>query len=312
MKRLCCMVLFMVALADPVSGSENGRSTYSPGTQGDFTLAALPEQPGLYLRNETLYYVGRNAFNTAGGALGVTSDLVAYANVPRLTWSSGWEFLGARYGAYFAIPFAYVESDTRLRLRQPAGSDSVVRREGERFGLSDFYLAPLMLHWKIDSVDLMVLETATLPSGAYDHGAVVNISRNYFALNSSVAATWRHPDGGPELDLRVGYIVNAENPATNYRTGDELVADWTAAWRLTTSWAIGLNGYAYEQVARDSGDGATLGDFKGRSFGAGPIVRYLIDAGDRRFSLVAKWIHEFDARNRFEGELFFLGIATRL
>jgi hypothetical protein len=31
-----------------------------------------------------------------------------------------------------------------------------------------------------------------------------------------------------------------------------------------------------------------------------------------RFSLVAKWIHEFDARNRFEGELFFLGIATRL
>jgi hypothetical protein len=295
-----------------VFGSENGRSTYSPGTQGDFSLAVLPEQPGFYLRNETLYYSGRNTFDMAGGGVGVVADLSAVVNIPRLTWSSGWEILGARYGAYLSVPFAYVDVETTVRQRKPGGGEIVQQREGDRFGFTDFYLAPVMLDWTIGSVDLMLLETATIPSGAYESDAFVNISRNYFALNSSVAATWRHPDGGPELDLRVGYILNAENPATDYRTGDELVADWTAAWRFDTNWSLGLTGYAYEQVTGDSGDGASLGGFKGRSVGLGPIVRYILTAGDRRFSLVAKWIHEIDARNRFEGDLFFLAIATRL
>jgi len=293
-------------------GSENGRSTYSAGTQGDFNLAVLPAQPGLYIRNETFYYSGRNAFSTPGGAARVTADLSAFANVPRVTWSSDWDLLGARYGAYLSLPFAYVSAESTIRQQLSGGGEVIQRREGDRFGLSDLYLAPFILHWKLDAFDFMLLETVTIPSGIYDSSAFVNISRNTFGVNSSVAATWRHPDGGPELGVRLGYIINAENQATDYRTGDELVADWTAAWRLNANWAIGLTGYAYEQVNGDSGDGAVLGDFKGRSLGAGPIARYIFAVGEHPFSLVAKWIHEIDARHRFEGNLFFLAIATRL
>lgn len=299
---LCCL------WAGVSLGSENGRSTYSPGTLGDFSLAVLPDSPGFYLRNETFHYEGNNRHTALGGAVKVDADLDAWVEIPRVTWVSGWEILGARHGAYVSLPLARVEASAQVEQIGAAAQN----QEDSRWGISDFYLSPVMLDWKAGSANIMLLETVTIPSGTYDKDEFVNISRNYCALNSSLAATWRHPVGGPELDLRAGYIVNAENSATDYRTGDEFALDATAAWRLDQRWAVGLTGYRYEQVTGDSGEGAVLGDFKSRSAGVGPIARYIVVRGDRRVSLVGKWIHEFDAANRFEGDMLFFAFSTRL
>ena len=308
------VVLFiLVALLTQSSfATENGRSTYAPGTAGDFSIAVLPEAKGFYLRNELWYYTANNTYQALNGAVSVDADLTAWVDIPRMTWVSGWTLLGARHGAYLTLPAAFVTSKANIEQNVPGQPTSSITQKGDRLSFSDIYFAPVILDWKVGSVDIMWMETATIPSGTYDSDRTVNVSRNHWALNSSLAATWRHPSGGPELDARLGYIVNSENPDTEYRSGNELALDWTAAWRLDQQWAMGVTGYAYEQLTGDRGDGAVLGDFKGRSVGAGPIVRRIFSCGDRRMALVGKWIHEFDASNRYEGDLFFVALSTRL
>lgn len=292
--------------------SEHGRSTYSPGTVGDFSMAVLPEAKGLYLRTELWTYSGRNSYQELGGALDVEADLDAGVCIPRMTWVSGWTFLGARHGVNFSLPLVYVDSDARVTRQLPGQPASISRVQGSRLSFSDVYLAPSVLEWKIGAWNVMWLETVVIPSGSYDSDESVNVSRNHLALNSSLAATWRHPNGGPEVDIRASYLVNAENPATDYRTGDELTLDGIVAWRLDARWSVGVAGYVYQQLSGDRGEGAVLGDFKGQSWGAGPLVRYISTVGDRRIGWVAKWLHDFDATRRYEGDMLFLAATLRL
>ncbi len=306
---LTCGLLLAAAMV--VRGTEYGRSTYAPGTAGDFSKAVLPDKPGLYLRNELWYYEGHATYGRADGSLQVEADLSAWVDTPRLTWSSGRQFLGARYGAYLSLPLTYVESDAHVQMGPPGQPAISQRQADERSSLGDVYVSPWMLGWKLGSWDLLWYESVTIPSGTYKEQAV-NASRNYYALNSSLAATWRRPVDGPELNLRLGYIVNDENHKTDYESGDELVGDITAAWCFNQRFSLGLTGYAYEQITGDQGAGALLGDFKGSSWGAGPIARYLFDRPTRRVALVAKWIHEFEAENRYEGDLLFIALGTRL
>ena len=313
MKRFFFVVLAGIAwLALPVFASEHGRSVYSPGTVGDFSIAVLPEARGFYVRAELWAYSGRMVFSELGGALEVEADLDALVFTPRVTWVSGWKFLGARHGANLSLPLAWVESDARVARHFPGRPASDERLQGSRLGFSDVYFAPGVLEWKIGAWNVMWLETLIVPSGSYDSDERVNVSRNSVGLMSSLAATWRHRDGGPEAGLRLSHVVNGENPATDYRTGDELALDAIAAWRLDARWSVGVAGYGYWQLTGDSGEGAVLGAFKGRSWGAGPIARYVGVVGNRRIAWVAKWLHDFDATRRYEGDMLFLAAMLRI
>ncbi len=69
-------------------------------------------------------------------------------------------------------------------------------------------------------------------------------------------------------------------------------------------------GYAYQQLTGDSGEGATLGDFKSRVFGVGPQLGCKFDAGDETAGYVnLKGYYEFGAKNRPEGWNVWLTLA---
>ncbi len=278
---------------------------------GDFAMAVLPDAPGFYLRSDLSAYTGRNTYTELEGALRVDAELEVEVLIPRLTWVSGWEWLGAHYGAALALPLARVTSEACVELHLPGQAASTRTLSAHQLSFSDFYLTPSIFEWRLGAWDVMWLETLCIPSGTYDSSSVVNASRNYFALNSSLAATWRHPDGGPELDLRASSLVNAENPATHYRTGDELAIDAIAAWRLDARWSLGVAGYAYQQLTGDSGNGAIFGDFKGQAWGAGPLLRYIETVGERRIAWQAKWIHDFEVSRRYQGDLLLLSVSLR-
>jgi hypothetical protein len=56
----------------------------------------------------------------------------------------------------------------------------------------------------------------------------------------------------------------------------------TCRYRSATSqdgWQIGAVGHAYQQLTGDTGDGAVLGDFESRIFGAGPQIGYSFPIG---------------------------------
>ena len=59
------------------------------------------------------------------------------------------------------------------------------------------------------------------------------------------------------LDVSAGltYVINTENRATNYRTGNLFHLDWAVGKQLSPAWKIGVVGYLMQQV---TGDRSTL------------------------------------------------------
>jgi hypothetical protein len=87
---------------------------------------------------------------------------------------------------------------------------------------------------------------------------------------------------------------NVENPDTDYKTGTEFHLEFAAVKNLSKELGIGFNGYFYQQVAGDSGSGARLGDFKGRTLAIGPVVNWNFLLGQIPVSTSFKYFRELD------------------
>jgi hypothetical protein len=74
---------------------------------------------------------------------------------------------------------------------------------------------------------------------------------------------------------------------------------------------IGVSAYYYKQVTGDGGDGATLGDFEGKTAGIGPVASYAGKFGGRDIVAELKWLHETDTEKRLEGELVWLKVVCK-
>lgn len=67
---------------------------------------------------------------------------------------------------------------------------------------------------------------------------------------------------------------NAENPATNYKAGNELHLEWAVSKTFSSKLSAGVVGYYYVQVSGDSGEGAEVGDFKSKVAAIGATISY--------------------------------------
>jgi hypothetical protein len=95
--------------------------------------------------------------------------------------------------------------------------------------------------------------------------------------------------------------VNAPNPATHYKNGDELHWDWALGKLFDNGFKLGVAGFAYWQLTGHSGAGAKLGPFKGRVYGIGPHIVATVQIGDHPVIFNIRYYRDFDAVNRFEG-----------
>jgi len=127
----------------------------------------------------------------------------------------------------------------------------------------------------------------------------------------NLAFTWLNPDNDREFSASAGLTVSLENEAADYQTAPEFQLEATAMQHLPSGLALGLTGYAYQQLGDDSGEGAeTMRQLTGaeslqaRVFGIGPIVTWNTKVGDMPLSLKAKCVPEFDAKRRFESDVF--------
>ncbi len=306
------LLVFLFALTAPGRAAEFGRSTYGALASADFGAGIVPEKTGLHIRTDVSYYDGDLHVRSLDGALEGHAHLSAWVITPRFLWSTGLRLLGARHGFYVSVPFARGESHAEVTFRQPGEAPVTQRSGGKETHMGDLYVTPLALSWKLGDWQVKFQETVTVPSGTYNAGKPLNISRNHYALLSGIGSTYRKGREGLELNLRAGYIVNWQNDDTGYTSGDEVFVDGSVAWRFSPRFTLGVSGYAYEQVTQDKGPDESLGDFKGRVYAAGPVFRYAFDVRGQRFVGIAKWLHEFDAVNRFEGDLFMVSLVTSL
>ena len=102
---------------------------------------------------------------------------------------------------------------------------------------------------------------------------------------------------------------NTENQSTDYQTGSMLHMEASVQQLLPLGpgfLGVGANAFWLEQVADDSGSGATLGGFRGRSIGIGPVIDYVLPLENATALLELRWLPEIETKNRVEGDFFWL------
>ena len=174
-------------------------------------------------------------------------------------------------------------------------------------GIGDIMLYPSMLGWTALNGDLKydVRLGIYAPTGDYDKGKLADVGKNYWTFEPLVSLSYISSKIGLELSAFAGMDFNTENHKTDYLTGTEFHLDFTAAEHLPLFGGIigvGANVFYYQQITGDSGSGATLGDFNGRTVGIGPVVSYATKILKKDLVAEVKWLPETEVKNRIKGE----------
>jgi hypothetical protein len=298
------LIVALLAIgAEPASAAEGGYSNYIPGTYGDFAVALAPETKFTF-RDDVYYYEADGGRSVRAGSVDVEADLEFLMNLTTFLYQPGVELFGAKYAFGALVPIVHADIKAKA---EAAGVQASVR--DDTLGLGDVTLIPWVLFWDWKNVHLSFAEYIVTPTSRYDEDDLANPGLNYWSFDTNIAVTYLNPETGRELSANIGYIYNTENPDTDYQTGQELHIDYMFNQYLSEKFAIGLQGFYLKQVTGDSGDGALLGSFKGEAAGIGPAVLWNTKIGGSDVSFIAKWLHEYHAERRIEGNHFMLSFA---
>jgi hypothetical protein len=212
---------------------------------------------------------------------------------------------GAHYTFAVALPYTWL--DLSGNVLAPGGGS--VSRSSTVSGFGDMALIPVMLAWKTGDWQIDATLPIFAPSGSYQKGRLGNPGLNYWTFDPTVGAIYSNKANGFNAMAHVGLAVNTENSDTQYKSGSLLHLEAVAQQMLpmgTGVLSFGVEGFWFEQVACDSGAGATLGCFKGRTAGLGPMVGFIQPLGKETLVVELKWLPELDTKNRLEGDYLWL------
>jgi hypothetical protein len=295
-------ILMLILLIAPVAqASESGQSSYPPGFQD--TLAGFQPPPGTYFKQIAYFYTGYAS--KVVGERNIKINLheslpIQFSMVNQVTKARLW---GSNYAWAVLVPLA--EPKLTGELVTPVGS---IARSKSVTALSQIEVVPIMLGWHNGRSNQKAWLTVYAPTGEYNVKSFVNTSLNRWAVEFDYAYTFLDMKTGREFDAAPGYTFNFENPATNYTSGQEFHVDLAALKHYSAEWAIGAVGYVFIQTTPDTGSGARLGSFEGRTFALGPIATYSAKLGSVPIMLTGKYYSEFDVSNRFEGHSYWLNL----
>lgn len=309
MTKLITSSVLLLCLADETYATEGGSSGYLQGTYGEFTSGMLGDS-GFYMRDDLFFYSASIGANPVGGLLSTGSTQDIWGNLVKFAYASDFTILGGRYNAALAIPLVLNGSVTA----HIKGLGNNTLKSGDISGVGDIYITPFALAWSFGDHNVNANLSFVTPTGGYDVENILNPGRNYWSFDPTVYYTWLHPKRGHEVTLSLGYMMNDENPETEYTSGDEMHLDWTVAQHFSESFAVGLTGYWYEQITQDKGKiplGIDVNKFMGKGIGIGPTIHYAHELGSTKVSFIGKWIKDIDSENRMDGDIYMLSAAFK-
>ncbi|WP_166215775.1 SphA family protein [Pseudomonas atagonensis] len=282
--------------------AEGGVGRPITGQQVFSNAGVVPPAPGWVVSLTSIWYDG--SIKGSGGApisgeVSAGIDMKVSYTMANFThvWDTGpgkWNYASA-----IGVPVQYTDinaSVTGSRGRTLGDSDS-----GTQF--ADALVTPIAAGYHFDELNHIAFSLPIyVPTGAYNENRLANPGQNNYTFMPTVAFT--HLDGkGGEFTLSSGLEFYTENDATDYRNGDIFTLDALWTHGLGNGWSAGLAAGYVQQISDDKGDTAdSLNGFRGRSVGAGPTVGWSGKFADTQASFSARWVPEFDTKNRPEGD----------
>ena len=297
-------LLMMLAFPCKPYAAEGGYSNYIPGTYGDFGMAVVPNEKWT-VRNDVYSYSADISKAIVSGELKSEIKLDLLMDFTTVLYTPGFELFGAQYAA--GIFNTYI-IDNEIQAKVSL-EDLHRREEDSASGLNDMTFIPFALYWHEGNIHWTASQFIVAPTGDYNVNNAMNTGLNYWTFDNNFALEYLNPKTGRDLAFNLGYIYNTENNKTNYHTGQELHLDVVLNQFISESFAVGLQGFYLKQITGDHGSGAQLGSFKGEAAGIGPALLWSRDFGRQNVTFIAKWLHEFHAKNRLEGDHVFLSFV---
>ncbi len=294
----------LVAAPQMAVAGEGGTSHIMPGANA--TLMDLPPtSPGGFFKPMYINYRG-DASATVPTAAGIVANLDANANTLVIGGGYGLEqtiWGGAHYSVAAFLPYTWLSiSGDSAALGGKYIQNSVS-------GIGDLTLVPVMLAWKSDSLQYDFLMPVYAPTGSYEVGRLGNTGLNYWTFDPIVGVAYSNAKSGLSAAIHLGYAINTENNDTSYKSGDIVHVDASLQqiFPLGSGFAnIGAEAWYFQQANCDSGSGATLGCFKGRTAGIGPVLGYIQPIGKEKLLFEFKWLPELETKNRLNGDYLWL------
>jgi hypothetical protein len=305
----------LLVSSQPAGALEGGTNAYLLGSRD--TFAGFVPPPGTTaVSSDAIYISGQGPTLSLGGVTVVDPKVSVWLYKFSAAHFFNTQIFGGTPGIAVSIPYA-------------GGSltaDGVLGRfsatvEDKNSGFADPSITPV-IGWHNGNFHYSAAVSFLLPLGKYNLATVslhpvgvdnaLNFGKNRLAIVPSLNATYFDPKTGIEFSGSMSMEFTLKNTATDWQTAPAFIFEGAALEHLKNGLAFGVAGYAYQQIAEDSGTGAInfrnaigAASLEARVFGIGPIATYTtkIDAIPVNFKL--KWSHEFEARRRFESEVVF-------
>ncbi len=294
------------------------------GVDEGLVAGALPP-PGLYFVNNMYFVPNFKHYNNAAES-DSNFKLSSYVDVPILEWATGYQFLGASYGAAIAQPFDF----TDLRVYNPDTGNTIT---GEQWGAYNTILVPFILSWDLPcyfhvstSMSFGMNDGTTSPGDSYAsiskiglYGLESKDRRNIYAWSSNdsyqftptVGVSWLYANWNISAEFM--YTVYTKDHDTNYQNGDEFQADYTISYNYG-KWTFGLGAEQQNQLYNDkfnAGDGLGYRKQPGTmaaNYTMGPLIGYNFGP----CSLMAVYNWPLETKNDVGGEWFNLRLVIPL
>jgi len=308
-----------LALATASRAEEGGSAHYMPGATASF-IDAFPGQPGgLAVLNYFTYYdanASRSRPLPFGGLLTANAHATAYADTLAGVYQTPWDVLGGGLAFGVAVPYVWLEVDGQAQRIGPGGTlGPAFSARDTANGVGDITLIPFMLGWTNLLPDFKLDTRLGLyaPTGEYEKGRLANVGKNYWTFEPGIMGSWLSSKIGTEVSLYAGVDFNTRNDATDYQSGSSLHLDATVAQHLPLGKGyigVGANAFYYQQLTGDSGSGAQLGSFEGRTAGVGPALSYVRPIGKAQLLAEIKWLPELDTNRRLKGDSIWFKLGV--
>lgn len=325
-----------IAACAAASAAENGLQRYSAGVGGSDMTS--PVVPGWYWQTAAVYYKadkskGNDGQATKANGFQVAVDVSTVATLNRLTYISTDRILGANVGFTVMQPIGQREGKFSVSSPSSVLNARIAADTGKVTGMGDLEFGPLF-HWEIgDNQSANLVPTIVLPTGDY---SALNASGtlaqrlnmgygNFYTFRPS--AQYAFIGDGWDIGVRGVLSFNTRNKDNGYYSGNMVNVDWQAMKFVSEDVRVGLHGYLVRQLNRDTckaGYGVAAAQCSNNSLAlasvatgnktsvnaVGPAVAWLKNGGE--FLLEGKYLKEFKAKNRTEGDAFWLTLSKPL
>lgn len=265
---------------------------------GDFSFEFYTSY---YFSSKLVGADGKEILSDAPDSLQPDTQIGSFS--PSFTWATDLGSSGARYAAVIAPSIA----NSSLGAQLDAIGGGVIHDQSE-FGQGDLLVAPVWIGRGWDHAYVSGNYAFYAPTGEYSAGAENNIGLGFWSHQLQFAGYYFPvPDQSTPVMLVATFEFSGNQEGTGVKPGHYLSLDWGVGHSTDGGWYFGAEGYAQWQITDATGSGASDPDVHDRVHGIGGELGWTSETGF--VSIVGRFLTEFAAINRFEGNLAWGALA---